>query len=53
MPTAKEKLSADLKVASFAELDDIIYEYVIEKRRDAMAITREIIRLRALEIARS
>uniref|UniRef100_A0A8D0D2D7 HTH CENPB-type domain-containing protein n=1 Tax=Sander lucioperca TaxID=283035 RepID=A0A8D0D2D7_SANLU len=36
----------------FAELDDRIYEYVIEKRQDAMPITREIIRLRALELAK-
>uniref|UniRef100_A0A8D0DA03 HTH CENPB-type domain-containing protein n=1 Tax=Sander lucioperca TaxID=283035 RepID=A0A8D0DA03_SANLU len=36
----------------FAELDDRIYEYVIEKRRDAMPITREIIQLRALELAK-
>uniref|UniRef100_A0A8C9ZJZ3 Pogo transposable element derived with KRAB domain n=1 Tax=Sander lucioperca TaxID=283035 RepID=A0A8C9ZJZ3_SANLU len=36
----------------FAELDDRIYEYVIEKHRDAMPITREIIRLRALELAK-
>ena len=36
----------------FAELDDRIYEYVIEKRRDAMPITRGIIRLRALKLAK-
>uniref|UniRef100_A0A8C9YTA0 HTH CENPB-type domain-containing protein n=1 Tax=Sander lucioperca TaxID=283035 RepID=A0A8C9YTA0_SANLU len=36
----------------FAELDDRIYEYVVEKRRDGMPITREIIRLRALELAK-
>ncbi|KAJ8358119.1 hypothetical protein AAFF_G00032720 [Aldrovandia affinis] len=51
MQIVREKLIA-VRKAAFQEIDKRVCEYVTEKRNDGMPITRAVIQLKALEIAK-